>query len=221
MAEENKNTNPADEIEKTAEPIAGEENAEAQEKPAADAAGDEAKAAGEEQTKEESKEEPKEEAKEKKGFFGKKKDKKDKKDEQIDELTDRLKRQMAEFDNFRKRTEKEKAAMFEVGAKSVIEKILPVIDNFERGLSILSEEEKTEPFAQGMDKIYRQLLASLEEIGVKVIEAEGNEFDPNFHNAVMHVDDEKYGENIVAEELQKGYMYRDSVVRHSMVKVAN
>ena len=154
-------------------------------------------------------------------IFGKKKEKKDKKDEQIEELTDRLKRQMAEFDNFRKRTEKEKAAMFEVGAKSVIEKMLPVIDNFERGLATLSDEEKEQPFAQGMDKIYKQFVASLEELGVKAIEAEGNEFDPNFHNAVMHVEDEQYGENVVAEELQKGYMYRDSVVRHSMVKVAN
>ena len=128
---------------------------------------------------------------------------------------------MAEFDNFRKRTEKEKAAMFEVGAKSVIEKMLPVIDNFERGLATLSDEEKEQPFAQGMDKIYKQFVASLEELGVKAIEAEGNEFDPNFHNAVMHVEDGQYGENVVAEELQKGYMYRDSVVRHSMVKVAN
>ena len=139
----------------------------------------------------------------------------------VEELTDRLKRTMAEFDNFRKRTEKEKAAMFEVGAKSVIEKMLPVIDNFERGLATLSDEEKEQPFAQGMDKIYKQFVASLEELGVKAIEAEGNEFDPNFHNAVMHVEDEQYGENVVAEELQKGYMYRDSVVRHSMVKVAN
>ena len=154
------------------------------------------------------------------GIFGKKK-KKDKKDAQIEDLNDRLRRQMAEFDNFRKRTEKEKAAMFEVGAKSVIEKMLPVIDNFERGLATLSDEEKEQPFAQGMDKIYKQFVASLEELGVKAIEAEGNEFDPNFHNAVMHVEDEQYGENVVAEELQKGYMYRDSVVRHSMVKVAN
>ena len=152
-------------------------------------------------------------------FFGKKK--KDKSEQKVEELTDRLKRTMAEFDNFRKRTEKEKAAMFEVGAKSVIEKMLPVIDNFERGLATLSDEEKEQPFAQGMDKIYKQFVASLEELGVKAIEAEGNEFDPNFHNAVMHVEDEQYGENVVAEELQKGYMYRDSVVRHSMVKVAN
>ena len=175
-----------------------------------------------EETKEtaaEEKDTKKEEKSEKKGAFGKKK--KDKKDEQIEELTDRLKRQMAEFDNFRKRTEKEKAAMFEVGAKSVIEKMLPVIDNFERGLATLSDEEKEQPFAQGMDKIYKQFVASLEELGVKAIEAEGNEFDPNFHNAVMHVEDEEAGENIVVEEFQKGYTYKDFVVRHSMVKVAN
>lgn len=160
-------------------------------------------------------------AAEKKGFFGKLKDKKDKKDAQIDELTDKLKRQMAEFDNFRKRTEKEKAGMFEIGAKSVVEKILPVIDNFERGLAVVPEEKKDDPFVTGMDKIYKQMLAVFEEIGVKAIEAVGNEFDPNFHNAVMHVDDEEQGENIVVEEFQKGYMYRDTVVRHSMVKVAN
>jgi len=168
---------------------------------------------------EEAASEDKKEEKSKTSFFGKKK--KDKSEQKVEELTDRLKRTMAEFDNFRKRTEKEKAAMFEVGAKSVIEKMLPVIDNFERGLATLSDEEKEQPFAQGMDKIYKQFVASLEELGVKAIEAEGNEFDPNFHNAVMHVEDEQYGENVVAEELQKGYMYRDSVVRHSMVKVAN
>ena len=128
---------------------------------------------------------------------------------------------MAEFDNFRKRTEKEKAAMFEVGARSVVEKILPTVDNFERGLASVSEEQKEEPFVQGMEKIYRQLIASLEAIGVKQIEAVGQEFDPNFHNAVMHVDDEEAGDNIIVEEFQKGYMYRDTVVRHSMVKVAN
>lgn len=162
-----------------------------------------------------------EEAAEKKGFFGKKKEKKDKKDAQIEELTDKLKRQMAEFDNFRKRTEKEKAGMFEMGAKSVVEKILPVIDNFERGLVVVPEEQKEDPFVTGMDKIYKQMLTVFEEMGVKAIEAVGNEFDPNFHNAVMHVDDEEVGENIIVEEFQKGYMYRDTVVRHSMVKVAN
>lgn len=155
----------------------------------------------------------------KKSFFGKKK--KDKKDQQIEELTDRVQRQMAEFDNFRKRSEKEKAAMYEIGARSVVEKILPTIDNFERGFAALTEEQRAEPFADGMDKVYRQMMTTLEEIGVKPIEAVGKEFDPNYHNAVMHVEDEDAGENIVVEEFQKGYMYRDSVVRHSMVKVAN
>ena len=157
---------------------------------------------------------------EKKKFFGKK-NKKDKKDEKIDELTDRLTRQMAEFDNFRKRTEKEKSQMYEIGAKDIIEKILPVVDNFDRGLASMSEEDKATPFAEGMEKIYKQLMTTLESIGVKAIEAVGKEFNPDFHNAVMHVEDEEFGENIVAEEFQKGYTYRDSVVRHSMVKVAN
>ena len=157
---------------------------------------------------------------EKKKLFGKK-NKKDKKDEKIDELTDRLTRQMAEFDNFRKRTEKEKSQMYEIGAKDIIEKILPIVDNFERGLSSMPEDEKATPFAEGMEKIYKQLMTTLEGIGVKPIEAVGQEFNPDFHNAVMHVEDEELGENIIAEEFQKGYMYRDSVVRHSMVKVAN
>ena len=156
----------------------------------------------------------------KKGFFGKKKDKKDKKDIQIEELTDQIRRQMAEFDNFRKRTEKEKSAMYEIGAKSVIEKILPVVDNFERGLAGV-EENSEDPFTAGMQKIYKQLISTLEALGVKPIDAVGQEFDPDFHNAVMHVEDENLRENVVAEELQKGYLYRDSVVRHSMVKVAN
>ena len=159
-------------------------------------------------------------APEKKGFF-KKKEKKDKKDEQIEDLTDRLKRSMAEVENFRKRTEKEKAAMYEVGAKSVIEKILPVVDNFERGMATLKEEEAHSPFAEGMDKIYKQLLTTLESLDVTVIEAVGQEFNPDFHNAVMHVEDEGAGENVVVEEFQKGYLYRGGVVRHSMVKVAN
>ena len=157
---------------------------------------------------------------EKKKLFGKK-NKKDKKDEKIDELTDRLTRQMAEFDNFRKRTEKEKAQMYEIGAKDIIEKILPVVDNFERGLTSVPEEERSTPFVEGMEKIYKQLMTTLEGIGVKQIEAVGQEFNPDLHNAVMHVDDEELGENIIAEEFQKGYTYRDSVVRHSMVKVAN
>lgn len=158
---------------------------------------------------------------EKKGFFGKKKVKKDKKDEKIEELTDRLTRQMAEFDNFRKRTDKEKSQMYEIGAKSVVEKILPVVDNFERGLAAVPEDQKEDSFVQGMEKIYKQIMTTFEEIGVKPIEAVGKEFNPDFHNAVMHVEDENLGENIVADEFQKGYMYRESVVRHSMVKVAN
>lgn len=151
----------------------------------------------------------------------KKKSKKDKKDEKIEELNDRLVRSMAEFDNYRKRTEKEKTMMFEIGAKSIVEKILPVIDNLERGFLAISEEERQTPFAQGIDKIYKQLLSSLEEAGVKPIEAVGQEFNTDYHNAVMHVEDDSLGENVVAEEFQKGYMYKDSVVRHSMVKVAN
>lgn len=158
----------------------------------------------------------------KKGFFGKeKKEKKDKKDQKIEELTDQYRRTLAEFDNYRKRTDKEKSAMFEVGAKSLIEKILPVVDSFERGLATVPEEEKGKPFADGMDKIYKQLVKQLEEAGVKEIEAMDKEFDPSFHNAVMHVEDENAGENIIVEVFQKGYTYHDSVVRHSMVKVAN
>ena len=157
---------------------------------------------------------------EKRKLFGKK-NKKDKKDEKIEELTDRLTRQMAEFDNFRKRTEKEKSQMYEIGAKDIIEKILPIVDNFERGLGSMNEEEKATPFAEGMEKIYKQLMTTLESLGVKPIDAVGQEFNPDFHNAVMHVEDEELDENIIAEEFQKGYMYRDSVVRHSMVKVAN
>lgn len=153
-------------------------------------------------------------------FFGKK-NKKDKKDEKIEELTDKLTRQMAEFDNFRKRTEKEKSQMYEIGAKDIIDKILPVVDNFERGLGAVAGEEKENPFVQGMDKVYKQLMTTLEGIGVKPIEAVGQEFNPDFHNAVMHEENEEIGENIITEEFQKGYMYRDSVVRHSMVKVAN
>ncbi len=159
------------------------------------------------------------EEKSSKGLFGKKK--KDKKDEKIEELTDKVARQMAEFDNFRKRTEREKSQMYEVGAKDIIEKILPVVDSFERGFAAAGEDKKEDPFVEGMDKVYKQLVTTLEEAGVKAIEAVGQPFDPEFHNAVMHVEDESLGENVVAEEFQKGYMYRDSVVRHSMVKVAN
>lgn len=159
-----------------------------------------------------------EDGKEKKGFFKKKKDKKD---ELIEELTDKNKRMLAEFENFRNRSDKEKSAMFEVGAKTVVEKILPVLDNFERGLSQKPEGEGASGFVTGMEMVYKQLLTGLDEIGVKPIEAVGNEFDPELHNAVMHVDDENVGENIIVEEFQKGYMYKESVVRHSMVKVAN
>ena len=172
----------------------------------------------EKEEKAEDKADSSEETKEKK-FFGKKKEKKDKKDEKIEELTDQVKRQMAEFDNYRKRTEKEKASMYIIGAKDIVEKILPVVDNFERGLA--TAEGSEDPFVQGMEKIYKQLLTTLNEMGVKAIEAVGTEFNPDFHNAVMHVEDEEVGENIVVEEFQKGYMYKDFVVRHSMVKVAN
>ena len=153
-------------------------------------------------------------------FFGKK-NKKDKKDEKIEELTDKVIRQMAEFDNFRKRTEKEKSQMYEIGAKDIIDKILPVIDNFERGLPGGAEDKKEGPFVQGREMVYKQLMTTLEAAGVKAIEAVGQEFNPDFHNAVMHVEDDEVGENIVVEEFQKGYMYRESVVRYSMVKVAN
>ncbi len=158
-----------------------------------------------------------------KSVFGKKekKEKKDKKDEKIAELTDKLMRQMAEFENFRKRSEREKAQMFEIGAKDVVEKILPVLDNFERGFTTLLDEDKETPFVQGMDKVYKQMVSVFDSMGVIPIESVGKEFDPNFHNAVMHIEDENLGENIVAEEFQKGYKYRDSVIRHSMVKVAN
>ena len=200
MAEETKREDLEEAVEETAEEI----TAETEEKEI-------------EELTEESQEETVEE---KKGLFGKKK-KKDKKDEQIEELTDRLKRQMAEFDNFRKRTEKEKEARFEIGAKSVIEKMLPIVDNFERGLATVSEEQREDPFVEGMEKVYKQLMSSFEAMDVMQIEAVGKEFDPNLHNAVMHVEDEEFGENIIAEEFQKGYTYRDSVVRHSMVKVAN
>ena len=160
------------------------------------------------------------EAKGKTSFFGKKK-KDNKLEQQIEDLTDRLKRNMAEFDNFRKRTEKEKTQMFETGAKSIVEKILPVVDNFERGLDALSEEEKEGAFAQGFIKIYQQMITVLEEIGVKPMDAVGKEFNPDFHNAVMHEENEEMGENLVSEEFQKGYMYKDGVLRHSMVKVVN
>lgn len=172
-------------------------------------------------TEEEAAEEPSKESRKEK----KKREKADKKQdalkEKIEELEDRVKRQMAEFDNFRKRSEKEKTMMFETGARSVIEKILPVVDNFERGLASVPEEQKADGFAQGMEMIYKQLMTVLTDLGVTPIEAVGQEFDPNVHNAVMHVENEELGENIVAEEFQKGYQYKDAVLRYSMVSVAN
>lgn len=155
---------------------------------------------------------------EKKGFFKKKKDKKD---EMIEELNDKVKRQMAEFDNFRKRTEKEKTQMFDMGARTIIEKILPVIDNFERGFTTVEESDKEDAFVEGMDKVYKQLMTELEAAGVKPIECIGKEFDPEFHNAVMQVESEEFESGIVAQELLKGYTYKDTVVRHSMVAVVS
>ena len=210
MTEENKN--PSEEMEEEVN------TAEAQNEASADTAEENTSETPECEEKAETKAESSEEPKDKK-FFGKKKEKKDKKDEKIEELTDQVKRQMAEFDNYRKRTEKEKASMYIVGAKDIVEKILPVVDNFERGLAMAEGSE--DPFVQGMEKIYNQILTTLEEVGVKPIEAVGTEFNPDFHNAVMHVEDEEAGENVVVEEFQKGYMYKDFVVRHSMVKVAN
>ena len=147
--------------------------------------------------------------------------KKDAKDEKIEELSDKLLRQMAEFDNFRKRSEKEKAAMYDIGAKNVIDKLLPIVDNFERGFTTVAEEDKEDAFVAGMEMVYKQLMTMFETIGVKPIEAVGKEFNPDLHNAVMHVEDETVGENIIVEEFQKGYTYHDIVVRYSMVKVAN
>lgn len=199
-----------------------EEAVENEAEPAEDTASEETKDTADEETSEEAKDaaDEEEEAEEDKPLFVKKK-KKDKKDEKIEELTDRVQRQMAEFDNYRKRTEKEKSQMFEMGAKSILEKLLPVVDNFERGLAAIDESEKDSSIASGMDMIYKQLETMLEESGVKPIEAEGKQFDPDYHNAVMHVEDEAYGESIVVQELQKGYMYKDSVLRYSMVNVAN
>lgn len=154
----------------------------------------------------------------KKSFFKKKKDKKD---EQIEDLNDRLRRQMAEFDNFRKRSEKEKSQMFDMGARSIIEKVLPVVDNFERGLAAVPEDQKDDAFVTGMDKVYKQLMTEFDSIGVKPIEALGQEFNPDLHNAVMQVESDEYEPGVVAQELQKGYMYKDTVVRHSMVAVVS
>ena len=172
-----------------------------------------------EETEETSETEKNEEANEehKKGGFFKKK--KDKRDEQIEELNDRVKRQMAEFDNFRKRSEKEKSMMFDMGAKNVIEKILPVVDNFERGFTTVEGADKDDAFVQGMQQVYKQLMTELEAIGVTPIEAVGQEFNPDFHNAVMQVESDEYESGIIAQEFMKGYMYKGSVVRHSMVAV--
>ena len=180
----------------------------------------ETEAQGDEATKEDEAEASGAEENKDKGLFGKKK-KKDKKDEQIEDLNDRLRRQMAEFDNFRKRSEKEKSQMFDMGARSIIEKVLPVVDNFERGLAAVPEEQKDDTFVTGMDKIYKQLMTELDAIGVKPIEALGQEFNPDLHNAVMQVESEEYDPGVVAQELQKGYTYKDTVVRHSMVAVVS
>lgn len=200
------------------------DNKGADKNPGADAAGQEAASekdedvASEESSKEDGEETGEAKAEGKK-LFGKKEKKKDKAQERIEELEDKVKRQLAEFENFRNRSEKEKTAMYEVGAKSVIEKLLPVIDNFERGFLTVPEEEKDSPFVDGMNKVYKQLITELDSIGVKPIEAVGLEFDPNLHNAVMQVESEEYESGVVAQELQKGYTYRDTVVRHSMVAV--
>jgi len=178
----------------------------------------ESEAVTEEETEEVSEETEDEQKPKKEGFFKKKKDKKD---EQIEELNDRVKRQMAEFDNFRKRSEKEKSMMFDMGAKNVIEKILPIVDNFERGFTTVEEADKEDAFVQGMQQVYKQLMTELEAIGVTPIEAVGQEFNPDFHNAVMQVESEEYESGIVAQEFMKGYMYKDTVVRHSMVGVVS
>lgn len=195
--EDTQNAFEGEDAEKTAEPIAGTEKDESQEVP-------ESKA-GKKAAKKKLKADKKQDALK----------------EKIEELEDRVKRQMAEFDNFRKRTEREKTAMFETGAKSVIEKILPVVDNFERGLASIPEDEKGMPFAEGMEMIYKQLLSELEKMEVKPIPAIGEEFNPEFHNAVMQVESDEYESGVIAQELQKGYTYRDSVVRHSMVAVVS
>lgn len=220
-AENKENGIPTEEILKEADKAAAASAAEKkpeEETAAADGSKEEASGDAQEETAAEQEAEKEPQTKEKRFF--KKKEKKDKKDEKIEELTDRLTRQLAEFDNYRKRTEKEKASMYTIGAKDIVEKILPVVDNFERGLATV-EHPEDDPFAEGMNKIYKQLVKTLEDMGVTVIEAVGQEFDPNLHNAVMHVEDEEAGENIIVEEFLKGYKYKDIVVRHSMVKVAN
>ena len=211
MSEETKKTSEEQEAEKEIPVTDGDQEEENLTPEGEDLPEEENNTPGEEAASEDKKEE-----KSKTSFFGKKK--KDKSEQKVEELTDRLKRTMAEFDNFRKRTEKEKSSMYIIGAKEIVEKILPVVDNFERGLAQAPEGDS---FADGMKMIYKQLITTLDELGVKPIEAVGKEFDTDFHNAVMHVEDEEVGENIVVEEFQKGYTYKDFVVRHSMVKVAN
>lgn len=207
MDEELKNENEAAEAESKAAENMQEQEAQNEEETREAAEGNEAEDSEEKDSKD-------------KGLFGKKK-KKDKKDEQIEDLNDRLRRQMAEFDNFRKRSEKEKSQMFDMGARSIIEKVLPVVDNFERGLAAVPEDQKDDAFVTGMDKVYKQLMTEFDSIGVKPIEALGQEFNPDLHNAVMQVESDEYEPGVVAQELQKGYMYKDTVVRHSMVAVVS
>lgn len=208
-----------EEVKEEQKPIDGAEDAEKETSEQKAKEEQKEKAASDEKPAEEDAVSDKESPEKKKG--SKKKQKKDKRDEKIEELNDRLVRNLAEFENFRNRSEKEKSAMFEIGAKSVIEKILPVVDNLERGFDGLSDEEKETPFAKGIEAVYKQLMTAFEEMGVTPIEAVGQEFDPNFHNAVMHDEDDSEAANQVIEEFQKGYMYKDAVVRHSMVKVLN
>lgn len=212
MDEELKNENEAAEAENEAAENTQEQEAQNEEETREAAEGNEAEDSEEKDSEEKDSKD--------KGLFGKKK-KKDKKDEQIEDLNDRLRRQMAEFDNFRKRSEKEKSQMFDMGARSIIEKVLPVVDNFERGLAAVPEDQKDDAFVTGMDKVYKQLMTEFDSIGVKPIEALGQEFNPDLHNAVMQVESDEYEPGVVAQELQKGYMYKDTVVRHSMVAVVS
>ena len=227
MDEELKKENKAAEAESKAAENTQEQEAQNEEETKEAAEGNEAEDSEEKDSEEKDSEEKNSEEKDSeekdskdKGLFGKKK-KKDKKDEQIEDLNDRLRRQMAEFDNFRKRSEKEKSQMFDMGARSIIEKVLPVVDNFERGLAAVPEDQKDDAFVTGMDKVYKQLMTEFDSIGVKPIEALGQEFNPDLHNAVMQVESDEYEPGVVAQELQKGYMYKDTVVRHSMVAVVS
>ena len=222
MDEELKKENKAAEAESKAAENTQEQEAQNEEETKEAAEGNEAEDSEEKDSEEKDSEEKDSEEKDSKdkGLFGKKK-KKDKKDEQIEDLNDRLRRQMAEFDNFRKRSEKEKSHMFDMGARSIIEKVLPVVDNFERGLAAVPEDQKDDAFVTGMDKVYKQLMTEFDSIGVKPIEALGQEFNPDLHNAVMQVESDEYEPGVVAQELQKGYMYKDTVVRHSMVAVVS